>query len=201
MAASPKCRSIPACAGEPSSIVGFGSGDRVYPRVCGGTRRDAGRHLGLHGLSPRVRGNLPKSYPIVINRRSIPACAGEPLATTYWSKSGTVYPRVCGGTRRSQSRCSRISGLSPRVRGNRSVVTLLSRLMRSIPACAGEPGAVGTKSYINQVYPRVCGGTVNERAIAGDDKGLSPRVRGNRRPDASLMRCWRSIPACAGEPR
>ena len=30
--------SIPACAGEPSTCSGSRSSDRVYPRVCGGTR-------------------------------------------------------------------------------------------------------------------------------------------------------------------
>ena len=70
--------SIPACAGEPpfhSTVSGCGW---VYPRVCGGTRRQS-RHGDDHGgLSPRVRGNLRKAIENPIGIRSIPACAGEP---------------------------------------------------------------------------------------------------------------------------
>ena len=51
-----------------------------------------------------------------------------------------------------------------------------------------------------EVYPRVCGGTDNERAARIVESGLSPRVRGN--PDAGLNPgdVIGSIPACAGEP-
>ena len=56
--------------------------------------------------------------------------------------------------------------------------------LRSIPACAGEPGPGALLPY--------CLG----------DTGLSPRVRGNRRwPSYShARRSAGSIPACAGEP-
>ena len=53
--------SIPACAGEPVISAANADGDRVYPRVCGGTRWCSNTD-GLHaGLSPRVRGN--PGYP------------------------------------------------------------------------------------------------------------------------------------------
>ena len=71
-------RSIPACAGEP--VVGMAAGvmQWVYPRVCGGTL-DTARLLGWEvGLSPRVRGNLRRSFVMDGEAGSIPACAGEP---------------------------------------------------------------------------------------------------------------------------
>ena len=49
--------SIPACAGEPSKSSSSRSGQRVYPRVCGGTNDRAGGFCAIQGLSPRVRGN------------------------------------------------------------------------------------------------------------------------------------------------
>ena len=33
-------RSIPACAGEPEAVAAAGGNERVYPRVCGGTKRE-----------------------------------------------------------------------------------------------------------------------------------------------------------------
>ena len=153
-------------------------------------------------LSPSCR------YPRV---SSIPACAGEPgTPGGRWPpvQRGSI-PGVCGGTQRSTSRSTGVSGagLSPRVRGNpiSTDVSEPTYAMRSIPACAGEPqdligkfekrcygsipACAGEPRYdprrrVTQpgpVYPRVCGGT---GVIVMDWRGM---VR-------------RSIPACAGEP-
>ena len=73
-------RSIPACAGEPRSSFQAAGGSRVYPRVCGGTIDSAMLSMCASGLSPRVRGNRRDVAVIPVQHRSIPACAGEPLA-------------------------------------------------------------------------------------------------------------------------
>ena len=52
-----------------------------------------------------------------------------------------------------------------------------------------------------RVYPRVCGGTAANQTIELAEGGLSPRVRGNRRPCGVHLPVEGSIPACAGEPR
>ena len=52
-----------------------------------------------------------------------------------------------------------------------------------------------------EVYPRVCGGTSFRQPIWSYCEGLSPRVRGNLRRGGGGGVGWRSIPACAGEPR
>ena len=46
----------------------------------------------------------------------------------------------------------------------------------------------------------MCGGTAFSVARLRRRDGLSPRVRGNRRPWSPILRRQRSIPACAGEP-
>ena len=46
----------------------------------------------------------------------------------------------------------------------------------------------------------MCGGTAVADAENLDDRGLSPRVRGNLVVHAGLTEAQRSIPACAGEP-
>ncbi len=71
-------RSIPACAGEPPVRVKAHSGQRVYPRVCGGTATRHDTMTDTRGLSPRVRGNRARALPAHVMGRSIPACAGEP---------------------------------------------------------------------------------------------------------------------------
>ena len=51
-----------------------------------------------------------------------------------------VYPRVCGGTPAFRVAREGLRGLSPRVRGNQLLSTHCRSPVRSIPACAGEPG-------------------------------------------------------------
>ena len=70
-----------------------------------------------------------------------------------------VYPRVCGGTPRDRSGVAYREGLSPRVRGNRSICICIAAA--------------------DWVYPRVCGGTGRHMLAGHISAGLSPRVRGN----------------------
>ncbi len=193
-------RSIPACAGEPSSGSSRGSSRRVYPRVCGGTHRWGWRMALVEGLSPRVRGNRVKQSLEKIKERSIPACAGEPLERAFDRTHRTVYPRVCGGTRLTKCWKLAIEGLSPRVRGNPDMGTGEVARDRSIPACAGEPRGAYSSNEAGPVYPRVCGGTYTSNFIPIAYQGLSPRVRGNPAASSLPSLSRGSIPACAGEP-
>ena len=135
----PTPRSIPACAGEPSTAENAPGAIRVYPRVCGGTGRAQHIVQPRRGLSPRVRGNLRQANPDVERLRSIPACAGEPLRYPQLPQNRKVYPRVCGGTSRPYRYPECGLGLSPRVRGNHRFPSVARSIDRSIPACAGEP--------------------------------------------------------------
>ena len=152
------------------------------------------------GLSPRVRGNPRRRRGRRLPGGSIPACAGEPPPATSWPCSGTVYPRVCGGTATGNVVALFGNGLSPRVRGNLRSGEHGGLPGGSIPACAGEPGTGGSQSHRRRVYPRVCGGTRQSHHRPADVLGLSPRVRGN--PLEGVLRAVAigSIPACAGEP-
>ena len=172
------------------------------------------------GLSPRVRGNHGGLQQPAPHSRSIPACAGEPRRPTPSSLMQSVYPRVCGGTGHPQILRPRACGLSPRVRGNPgeigiglaypgsipacagepSTARTTASPERSIPACAGEPQEMHRSSPRWRVYPRVCGGTPPCWKSLTTCRGLSPRVRGNRRKGRRQYGAARSIPACAGEP-
>ena len=92
------------------------------------------------------------------------------------------------------------TGLSPRVRGNRPIVTRVAIIARSIPAGAGEPEWPVRGRIERRVYPRGCGGTRLALRDERDHGGLSPRVRGNRPDPADRPGARRSIPAGAGEP-
>ncbi len=76
----------------------------------------------------------------------------------------------------------------------------MALVIRSIPACTGEPAVTKRLGLDRRVYPRVYGGTKRISRIAVTSPGLSPRVRGNHRGRRGRDLSGRSIPACTGEP-
>ncbi len=192
--------SIPACAGEPVKALLQTKDIGVYPRVCGGAMTRHRPSLLSTGLSPRVRGSQVFKSVCDQITRSIPACAGEPLAVTRTCEPRWVYPRVCGGAPSRPRHTSRSKGLSPRVRGSPRNPSSPHDPGGSIPACAGEPSSGRSSRSRHGVYPRVCGGAWKALREIVTAQGLSPRVRGSRAPCRARSRSRRSIPACAGEP-
>ena len=193
-------RSIPARAGEPSSVREMYALMSVYPRACGGTSPPFSVQSQVSGLSPRVRGNPQHEPPQGRRGGSIPARAGEPRDSEVSRASRGVYPRACGGTNDDSTACAMSNGLSPRVRGNRDARFFIGEPRGSIPARAGEPWSSGAAGRRCSVYPRACGGTWIPNATPSAITGLSPRVRGNPGQVPLVQRRDRSIPARAGEP-
>ena len=173
---------------------------KVYPRVCGGAGGPPGGGQVRKGLSPRVRGSRRDQAASTPTRRSIPACAGEPLVVAGAGAEEEVYPRVCGGALGGQVRAFGGKGLSPRVRGSPWWPGACVRRQGSIPACAGEPVSQDSSRRNARVYPRVCGGAPGALPLCLRCRGLSPRVRGSRQVDQRRRLGRGSIPACAGEP-
>ena len=110
-----------------------------------------------------------------------------------------VYPRVCRGSSGGGSAFSVIGGLSPRVRGKPQRINRAVSWTRSIPACAGEAEVTAYVKVRKAVYPRVCGGSMEESVRRAGQAGLSPRVRGKRSRCRQPQPARGSIPACAGE--
>ena len=131
---------------------------------------------------------------------SIPAWAGEPPSREPCARINEVYPRVGGGTGYPNPNEHSPDGLSPRGRGNRSPMGLLSRSYGSIPAWAGEPQSASQYPHNREVYPRVGGGTGTVAPSWASVFGLSPRGRGNLMTDFGGSLKVGSIPAWAGEP-
>ncbi len=133
---------IPACAGEPLMVQSMSLSFAAYPRVRGGTVPDAEQRANAMGLSPRARGNPPRSRAPGAGAGPIPACAGEPPRRTIGPFTIRAYPRVRGGTAIKIGSGSTYVGLSPRARGNLLGSPLQKGAAGPIPACAGEPIAL-----------------------------------------------------------
>ena len=133
--------SIPACTGEPVAMRKRMQLLRVYPRMHGGTTK-ALLVLGVTlGLSPHARGNHSFKYTTLACSGSIPACTGEPDNRVSCTFPHKVYPRMHGGTLWVRHAASSDHGLSPHARGNQPVLQFSDEMVRSIPACTGEPPA------------------------------------------------------------
>ncbi len=148
-------RSIPAHAGEPNPPYRPSVFVKVYPRARGGAWLRWRASCRAPGLSPRTRGSLARGPVRALRDGSIPAHAGEPLASVAGSAEMTVYPRARGGARRGWRFGSHSSGLSPRTRGSLTRRSWFATQRRSIPAHAGEPLVEGERiDYIFKVkYP------------------------------------------------
>ena len=152
------------------------------------------------GLSPRVRGNLDACLDRHLAGGPIPARTGEPRCRGRADQDARAYPRAYGGTHFVQRLGVFAKGLSPRVRGNRDDGFWRRPRRGPIPARTGEPAASTRWTTSTRAYPRAYGGTITNLLAGVDFKGLSPRVRGNRRGVAPDIASGGPIPARTGEP-
>ena len=173
-----RLRFIPAGAGNTSPGGGPPAGTAVYPRRC---VEHASRHLQnerLGGLSPQVRGTPGTTSRVALEKRFIPAGAGNTWGYRRGRDNLPVYPRRCGEHDRTRSRPWRAGGLSPQVRGTR---------LRSGRCCIRP-----------SVYPRRCGEHRLVQGVRDAPFGLSPQVRGTRSVGSPNDPQNRFIPAGAG---
>ena len=152
------------------------------------------------GPSPRGRGNLGQHGPHVAAHGSIPAWAGKPPQTGRWRLHSAVHPRVGGETSLGTLGQHRVSGPSPRGRGNPFLHLVRNRQGRSIPAWAGKPLPCAWTHAGETVHPRVGGETFQKSRSDARASGPSPRGRGNHRSHERLPPLWGPSPRGRGNP-
>ncbi len=170
----------------------------VHPRVCG-ERPERARAASIQrGSSPRVRGTPGVHGLYQIWRRFIPACAGNAINMIVLLSRKKVHPRVCGERNSINTESCSLAGSSPRVRGTRSVPSCSKRVLRFIPACAGNAKIMAYDAAPPPVHPRVCGERDLTSWLILYGYGSSPRVRGTPGQKKPTRARRRFIPACAG---
>ncbi len=176
--------SIPAHAGQPEGQTIGSRLSRVDPRACGAALATAHAASSLRGRSPRMRGSPGRIDPAFRESGSIPAHAGQPPASPSPTGCAGVDPRACGAATRGAVREVYVPGRSPRMRGSRWRDQRGSPRCGSIPAHAGQPGALASARPRCWVDPRACGAAGSEMMTANATAGRSPRMRGS--PETSL---------------
>ena len=150
--------SIPARAGEPPSVLIGGATPRVHPRASGGAEHADRTPALLGGPSPRERGSRRLGGRRPAGVGSIPARAGEPVATMSEPRSVRVHPRASGGAFGTGAGAYDPRGPSPRERGSHAPCLDAPEVEGSIPARAGEPGSASAPASASGVHPRASGG-------------------------------------------
>ena len=111
----------------------------------------------MTGSSPRVRGTQLALQSIGVNRRFIPAGAGNTSLPTSRFSVSTVHPRGCGEHALRVARRLIPGGSSPRVRGTRPATERAGFEKRFIPAGAGNTEHPRIVRDAHTVHPRGCG--------------------------------------------
>ncbi len=147
-------RFIPAGAGNTAFYKKRSLHKAVYPRWRGehsATMTVTGRS---DGLSPLARGTLITHHcnPALI--RFIPAGAGNTYAGCTPHSAGAVYPRWRGEHGRGLALNCRARGLSPLARGTPRRTATFLRVIRFIPAGAGNTFKNEVEIKGIPVYPR-----------------------------------------------
>ncbi len=89
-------RFIPACAGNTGRLFRSQNRNRVHPRMRGEYVSVSFDGASSAGSSPHARG-IPVSFLAgVLNRRFIPACAGNTLGRPQYGEGRKVHPRMRG---------------------------------------------------------------------------------------------------------
>ena len=170
----------------------------VHPRACGEhvARRSPVREQ--YGSSTRLRGTLLFQQHRALERRFIPAPAGNTIGTALVAFLNLVHPRACGEHLPEKLTSCVKSGSSPRLRGTLGISDRAGLPGRFIPAPAGNTPRRGDDLHKPAVHPRACGEHHQFGSCPSWFSGSSPRLRGTLTyPDAA---CGddRFIPAPAG---
>ena len=150
-------RFIPACAGNSACARNAPPPWTVHPRVCGEQEMQTETAVTSVGSSPRVRGTAIKDDGVIMDRRFIPACAGNRTSRATQPIAHTVHPRVCGEQPLPLVFGAHRVGSSPRVRGTACDRRTVVCPGRFIPACAGNRSRRCCPCRPRPVHPRVCG--------------------------------------------
>ena len=153
----------------------------------------------MQGRSPRARGRHFEQGCLRVNRRPIPAGAGQTSARSTRKSGAAADPRGRGADALAKPRPKRHEGRSPRARG-RPLLTLSQwTSRRPIPAGAGQTLGACHRCSDRGADPR--GRGADSRLPSPIEKvwGRSPRARGRRAAVSASIRRYRPIPAGAGQ--
>ena len=131
-------RIIPACAGNTDTRKELDKLFKDHPRLCGEYAQVRSIDQSAQGSSPLVRGIRKVNRRFECIMRIIPACAGNTTNLASILQSHKDHPRLCGEYLSATQEVYAFQGSSPLVRGILVIPSQKQKLLRIIPACAGN---------------------------------------------------------------
>ena len=192
-------RIIPAHAGQTWIIPPNTCSSSDHPRACGANSNKGSATVSASGSSPRMRGKHECSPSRHLQRRIIPAHAGQTEGRALADSWNADHPRACGANGEGADAGSELVGSSPRMRGKPGVAWQARELTRIIPAHAGQTDAGAGWAHGSPDHPRACGANVLSICRQTGKTGSSPRMRGKREGVPLADDRLRIIPAHAGQ--
>ena len=151
------------------------------------------------GSSPRVRGRLGALLTLAGGVGLIPAGAGQTNSGLRGLSVMRAHPRGCGADTLPSTDFTSRHGSSPRVRGRRRADAKITRVLRLIPAGAGQTRQHQRRCHRRPAHPRGCGADDGYGVLLDRVSGSSPRVRGRHHDRARPPGSRGLIPAGAGQ--
>ncbi len=195
---TPRCRLIPAGAGNTAPDTRTRSRQPAHPRGCGEHTEQSGSAYASAGSSPRVRGTQRITACQQSIKRLIPAGAGNTVMMIASVPLAPAHPRGCGEHVGVTPAGYNGTGSSPRVRGTLGFARHGQAPHRLIPAGAGNTPTARKGFALGTAHPRGCGEHIEIGRPVGLGVGSSPRVRGTRIKQSRKIAAHRLIPAGAG---
>ena len=191
-------RFIPARAGNTATSAPPATAPTVHPRAGGEHPPFEGAPSVQDGSSPRGRGTRSSPRRARVQRRFIPARAGNTSRHPHRRGDRPVHPRA-GGEHPAVERAHAVTaGSSPRGRGTPAPDTGGRDVGRFIPARAGNTRGAAAGAAPPTVHPRAGGEHVPSKLRYVRFPGSSPRGRGTRPHPGGHPGANRFIPARAG---
>ena len=174
-------RIIPAHAGQTSFGWPVMRWPPDHPRACGANLSARYPDAVVLGSSPRMRGKQSTCAWSRLQRRIIPAHAGQTHTRCRRRPQAPDHPRACGANTSSTERVYPAAGSSPRMRGKRQGSATGRPNERIIPAHAGQTSTQLKNEFYSADHPRACGANPDSSWTRRSPSGSSPRMRGKRR--------------------
>ena len=135
---NPVLRLIPAGAGQINNLRCPQIFHGAHPRRCGADLPPTPAPRPLVGSSPQVRGRFSSHDGLDAVVGLIPAGAGQMIHAINLDDDQRAHPRRCGADPVNTTSWTHQPGSSPQVRGRFETAALKNRLVRLIPAGAGQ---------------------------------------------------------------
>ncbi len=192
-------RIIPAHAGQTRRHRVRRKTAADHPRTCGANRCCRSHWASNVGSSPHMRGK-----PLYLGlqwhaQRIIPAHAGQTQNCATFSDGNTDHPRTCGANLLVRGELQLRHGSSPHMRGKHQADRPRRRILRIIPAHAGQTPMLLPRPMKNPDHPRTCGANHSLLPQETQKNGSSPHMRGKRHEEERRLYRQRIIPAHAGQ--